>query len=104
MKVTPAAGRIAAIREEPEEKVGNIYLPDQSKEKAQRVRVVSVSIEPDPSSGRMTTFRVGDLVYVGRWAGSDVTVRDESSVETRYLILRPEEVLAIIEDDVPKEA
>ena len=106
--VQPAAGRVAAIRTEPDEKVGSIYIPEQAKERAQVVKIEAVSNQPDPSShiNPSDLYHVGQLVYVGRWAGSDLWFRNADGSERRYLILRPEEILATLEEvgEAPKEA
>ena len=44
------------------------------------------------------TVKEGDLILIGKYSGSEVSVDDKE-----YLILREDEVLAIIEEDQEKK-
>ena len=73
---------------------GGIVLPDTAKEKPQRGKVIAVGTGKLLDSGERgeMSVKVGDEVFYGKYAGSDVEVGT-----TKYVILRESDVLAIIE-------
>jgi chaperonin GroES len=95
MKVRPLHDRILVKREEEgEEKIGGIIIPDTAKEKPQRGKVVAVGNGKVNDDGKRLPLEVkaGDRVLFGKYSGSEVRIGDEE-----YLILREEDVLAILE-------
>jgi chaperonin GroES len=95
MKVRPLHDRILVKREEEtEEKVGGIIIPDSAKEKPQRGKVVSAGNGKVNEDGKRTPLDVksGDRILFGKYSGSEVKIDGDE-----YLILREEDVLAILE-------
>jgi chaperonin GroES len=95
MKVRPLHDRILVKREEEgEEKVGGIIIPDTAKEKPQRGKVVAAGNGKVSDEGKRTPLDVkaGDRILFGKYSGSEVKIDGDE-----YLILREEDVLAILE-------
>ena len=95
MKIRPLHDRILVKREEEKEvKKGGIIIPDTAKEKPQEGKVVAVGGGKVNEDGKKIPLDVkaGDKILFGKYSGSEVKVEDEE-----YLILREEDVLAIIE-------
>ncbi len=95
MKVRPLHDRILVKREdEGEEKIGGIIIPDTAKEKPQRGKVVAVGNGKVLEDGKKAPLDVkaGDRILFGKYSGSEVKIDNEE-----YLILREEDVLAILE-------
>lgn len=95
MKIKPLADRILVKREEPSETVrGGIIIPDTAKEKPQEGRVVAAGPGRLDESGKRVKLEVkkGDLILMGKYAGTEVKLDGEE-----HIILREEDVLAIIE-------
>jgi chaperonin GroES len=95
MKIRPLHDRIIVKRmEEQEVKKGGIIIPDSAKEKPQEGKVIAVGNGKVTDDGKRIPLDVkaGDKILFGKYSGSEVKVEDEE-----YLILREEDVLAIIE-------
>ena len=95
MKIRPLHDRIIVKRmEEQEVKKGGIIIPDSAKEKPQEGKVIAVGNGKVADNGKKIPLDVkaGDKILFGKYSGSEVKVEDEE-----YLILREEDVLAIIE-------
>jgi chaperonin GroES len=95
MKVRPLHDRILVKREEEgEEKVGGIIIPDTAKEKPQRGKVVAAGNGKVGDDGKRIALDVksGDRILFGKYSGSEVKIDGDE-----YLILREEDVLAILE-------
>ena len=95
MKVRPLHDRIIVERiDEGEQKIGGIIIPDTAKEKPQEGKVVAVGGGKVNEDGKKIPLDVkaGDKILFGKYSGSEVKLDDEE-----YLILREEDVLAIIE-------
>lgn len=91
-KIRPLFDRLYIERCETEEKTrGGLYIPEGSKEKGQTGKVLATGTGKVSDSGAKSDFvvKVGDVVFFGKYAGTDI---DET-----YLILREDEVLGIIE-------
>ena len=96
MKLRPLQDRILVERSEETEQVrGGIVIPDSAKEKPQRGVVVAVGDGKRLDSGEVValTVKEGDAILFGKYSGSEITVDDNE-----YLILKEDEVLAIIEE------
>ena len=94
MKIRPLHDRIIVKRmEEQEVKKGGIIIPDSAKEKPQEGKVIAVGNGKVADDGKKIPLDVkaGDKILFGKYSGSEVKVEDEE-----YLILREEDVLAII--------
>jgi chaperonin GroES len=95
MKVRPLHDRILVERlEEKEIKRGGIIIPDTAKEKPQEGKVVAVGTGKVNDEGKKVPLDVkaGDKILFGKYSGSEVKIDDKE-----YLILREEDVLAILE-------
>ena len=95
MKFRPLHDRVVVRRIDAEEKTkGGIIIPDTAKEKPQEGKVVAVGNGKVTEDGKKIPLDVkaGDKILFGKYSGSEVKVDDEE-----YLILREEDVLAIIE-------
>ncbi|MBM3807303.1 MAG: co-chaperone GroES [Acidimicrobiia bacterium] len=95
MALRPLHDRILVQRiEEQEQKVGGIIIPDSAKEKPQQGKVVAVGNGKVEKDGKRTPLDVkdGDTILFGKYSGQEVRVDGED-----YLIMREDEVLAVIE-------
>jgi chaperonin GroES len=95
MKIRPLHDRILVERlEEKEVKKGGIIIPDTAKEKPQEARVIAVGNGKVNDEGKKIPLDVkaGDKILFGKYSGSEVKIDDKE-----YLILREEDVLAILE-------
>lgn len=96
MKVRPLQDRILVERIEEEVKKGGIIIPDSAKEKPQQGKVIAVGSGRVDDDGKRIPMDVkkGDLILFGKYSGSEIRVGEEE-----YLIMREEDVLAIVEKD-----
>ncbi len=95
MKARPLHDRILVKRiEEGEQKVGGIIIPDTAKEKPQQGKVVAVGSGKIKDDGTRIALDVkdGDRILFGKYSGQEIKLDGEE-----YLIMREEEVLAILE-------
>ena len=96
VKLQPLGERVVIQREESEDvTAGGIVLPDTDKAKPQRGKVVSVGdgkLLDDGSRGPLQV-KPGDRVIFASYAGDTFKVEDEE-----YLLMREDEILAILED------
>src|SRR5436853_1883075 len=95
MKIRPLHDRILVERvEEKEVKKGGIIIPDTAKEKPQEGKVVAVGNGKVSEEGKRIALDVkaGDKILFGKYSGSEVKLDDKE-----YLIMREEDVLAILE-------
>jgi chaperonin GroES len=95
MALRPLHDRILVQRiEEEEQKVGGIIIPDSAKEKPQQGKVVAVGNGKADKDGKRIALDVkeGDTILFGKYSGQEVRVDGED-----YLIMREDEVLAVIE-------
>ena len=95
MKVRPLHDRIIVQRiDEGEQKIGGIIIPDTAKEKPQQGKVIAVGkgkVKED-NSHQPLDVKDGDTILFGKYSGQDIKVDGEE-----YLIMREEEVLAVLE-------
>lgn len=94
MKLRPLHDRLLVERvEEAETKKGGIIIPDSAKEKPQEGTVVAVGNGKRNEKGEIVPLevKVGDRILFGKYGGNDVNVDDRE-----YLILREDEVLAVL--------
>jgi chaperonin GroES len=95
MKIRPLHDRILVKREEEQDtKKGRIIIPDTAKEKPQEGKVIAVGTGKVTEDGKKIPLDVKahDRILFGKYSGSEVTVDGEE-----YLIMKEEDVLAIIE-------
>ncbi|PYN54844.1 MAG: co-chaperone GroES [Candidatus Rokuibacteriota bacterium] len=95
MKIRPLHDRMLVERmEEREVKKGGIIIPDTAKEKPQEGKVIAVGNGKVGDDGKKFPLDVkaGDKILFGKYSGSEVKLDDKE-----YLIMREEDVLAILE-------
>jgi chaperonin GroES len=96
MKVRPLHDRIIVQRlEEGEQVVGGIIIPDTAKEKPQQGKVIAAGRGKSKDDGKVIPLDVkeGDTILFGKYSGQEIKIDGEE-----YLILREDEVLAVLED------
>jgi chaperonin GroES len=95
MKLKPLGDRILVKRLNQEQKTkGGIIIPDTAQEKPQEAEVVSVGDGRILENGtvRKLELKSGDRILFSKYGGSEIKL---DGVE--HLILREEEVLAVIQ-------
>ncbi len=95
MKIRPLHDRILVKRmEEQEVRKGGIIIPDTAKEKPQEGKVVAVGNGKVTDEGKKIALdvKMGDRILFGKYSGNEVKIEDEE-----YIIMREEDVLAILE-------
>jgi chaperonin GroES len=95
MDVRPLHDRIIVRRlEEGEQKSGGIIIPDTAKERPQRGTVIAAGDGAVRDGGRRVPLDVkaGDVVLFGKYTNQEIKVDGHE-----YLIMREDEVLAVIE-------
>ncbi|NLX22512.1 MAG: co-chaperone GroES [Phycisphaerae bacterium] len=95
VNIKPLDDRVLVEQCQAEEKTaGGIVLPDTAKEKPQRGKVVAVGTGKLMDSGQRgkMSVSVGDEIFYGKYAGSDVEVDGH-----KYVILKENDILAVIE-------
>lgn len=88
-KIIPLFDRVLVKRTKELEQKHGLYLPEtaRAKEKPQEGVVVSAGINA-------VHVRVGDTVLFGKYSGNEIEIDEQE-----YLILKEEEILAIIETE-----
>ena len=95
VKIRPLHDRVIVQRlEEGEQKVGGIIIPDTAKEKPQQGKVIAVGAGKADKDGKRIALDVkeGDTILFGKYSGQEVKVDG-----AEYLIMREDEVLAIVD-------
>ena len=95
MDIRPLHDRLIVRRlEEGEQKVGGIIIPDTAKEKPQQGKVIAAGNGKVKDDGKRVPLDVkkGDLILFGKYTSQEVKLDGEE-----YLILREDEVLAVID-------
>ena len=101
MHVRPLHDRILIQRlEEGEQKVGGIIIPDTAKEKPQQGTVIAAGNGKTKEDGKRIPLDVtaGDTILFGKYSGQEIKLDGED-----YLIMREDDVLAIIEGGTKKK-
>ncbi|HVC20656.1 MAG TPA: co-chaperone GroES [Vicinamibacterales bacterium] len=101
MNVRPLHDRIIVQRiEEGEQKVGGIIIPDSAKEKPQQGKVIAAGAGKTKDDGKRIPLDVkaGDTILFGKYSGQEIKIDGQE-----YLIMREEEVLAIVEEGAGKK-
>ena len=94
MALKPLADRIAVRPLDPQEKTkSGLVLPDTAKEKPQEGKVIAVGTGRLLDDGTIKSLEIknGDRVLYGKYSGTEVSLEGED-----YLILREEDVLAVV--------
>ena len=95
MNVRPLHDRLIVRRlEEGEQKIGGIIIPDTAKEKPQQGKVIAAGNGKVNDDGKRVPLDVkaGDLILFGKYTSQEVKLNGEE-----YLIMREDEVLAVID-------
>lgn len=91
MKVKPLGDRVLIQPTAAEEvTVAGIIIPDSAKEKPLKGTVVAVG---EGTKDEKMVVKEGDTVLFGKYAGSELKLD-----EVNYLIMRQNDILAIVED------
>ena len=101
LKLRPLYDRIVVRRKEAKEQVrGGIIIPDTAKEKPQEAEVIAVGEGKFDDNGKRIPLDVkaGDLILFGKYSGQEIKLDGEE-----YLIMREDEVLAVIEEETKKK-
>jgi len=96
LKIRPLHDRIIVKQLDEEAKTaGGIIIPDSAKEKPHQGKVMAVGKGKllEDGSIRPLDLKVGDKVLFEKFAGSSVKIGGDE-----YMIMREEEILAILED------
>lgn len=95
MKLRPLRDRVVVKREEAEQKVGTIIIPEAAQEKPVRGRVIAVGSGRVLDSGQVVepVVKVGDLVVYGKYQGHEVKVEGEE-----FVILGEDEIMGVLEE------
>lgn len=95
MKIKPLDDRLVILPDDPEEVTsGGIVLPDSAREKPQRGKVVASGpgkLLDSGNRGEMSA-RKGDVVFYGKYSGTEVEFNGET-----YVIIRENDILAIVD-------
>lgn len=95
MKVRPLHDKVLVERLDTEEKTkGGIIIPDTAKEKPQEGKVVAVGAGRILEDGtkKPLDIKKGDKVLFNKYGAIDISIDGED-----YLILREEDILAIVD-------
>ena len=95
MDIKPLGDRIVVQPLEAEEVTkGGIILPDTAKEKPHEGKIIAVGRGKVADNGQIQPLelKVGDRVLYGKYSGNEIKTKDGKD----YLIMREEDVLAII--------
>ena len=97
MNVRPLHDRIIVQRlDEGEQKIGGIIIPDSAREKPQQGKILAVGDGKVTEAGARISMDVtpGNIILFGKYSGQDIKIDGED-----YLIVKEDEVLAVIETD-----
>jgi chaperonin GroES len=91
----PLRDRLVVKQVEAEERTkSGLVLPDAAKEKPQEAKVIAVGPGRllDDGTVKHLEIKNGDRVLYGKYSGTEVSIEGED-----YLILREEDVLAVVQ-------
>ena len=96
MKIRPLQDRILVERIEEETKKGGIIIPDSAKEKPQQGKVIAAGPGKVDEKGNRIPMEVkkGDIILFGKYSGNEIRIGEEE-----HLIMREDDVLAVIEKE-----
>ena len=100
MDIRPLHDRLIVRRlDEGEQKVGGIIIPDSAKEKPQQGEVIAAGVGALNKDGKRVPLDVkaGDRILFGKYTSQEVKLDGEE-----YLIMREDEVLAVIDGSATK--
>lgn len=94
INITPLGDRVLVKRVEAgEETKGGIVIPDSAREKPQEAEVIALGSGKRLENGEVQAFEVkaGDRVLISKYGGTEIQHGEQT-----YLVLREEDILAII--------
>ncbi|SVE03021.1 uncharacterized protein METZ01_LOCUS455875 [marine metagenome] len=92
--ITPLGDRVLVKSVEEDEQVkGGIIIPDSAKEKPQEAKIIALGTGKKDDDGNDVPFqvKVGDVVLVSKYGGTEVKFDDEI-----YQLLREDDILGIL--------
>lgn len=92
--IKPIGDRILVqLIEEAEQMKGGIIIPDSAKEKPQQAKVIAIGTGKLDDNGNRRPFevKVGDVVFVSKYGGTEVKINDQ-----KYILMREDDVLGIL--------
>ena len=92
--ITPLGDRVLDQSVEDDEQVkGGIIIPDSAKEKSQQATIIALGTGKKDDDGNVVDFqvKVGDVVLVSKYGGTEVKFDDEV-----YQLLREDDILGIL--------
>ncbi|MDB5295503.1 MAG: groS [Phycisphaerales bacterium] len=95
VKLKPLADRVIVKQTEAEEKTASgLYLPDAAKEKPTKGTVIAAGPGKLDDNGKRIApgVKVADVVYYGKYSGTEVEVEGE-----KLVILRESDILGVLE-------
>jgi chaperonin GroES len=101
MNCRPLHDRIIVQRlDEGEQRIGGIIIPDSAKEKPQQGKVIAAGNGKVKDDGKRIPLDVkaGDTILFGKYSGQEIKLDGEE-----FLIMREDEVLAVIDDSDKKK-
>ena len=101
MNVRPLHDRIIVQRlDEGEQKIGGIIIPDTAKEKPQQGKVIAAGNGKTNDEGKRIPLDVtaGNTILFGKYSGQEIKLDGEE-----YLIMKEDEVLAVIDGGAKKK-
>ena len=92
MEFRPLYERILVKRAPEAEKIGNIVIPDDAKEKPQMGTVIATGDGRRDVNGDLIPLdvKVGDRILFGKFAGSDITIDGET-----FVVMKEEECFGV---------
>ena len=93
--ITPLGDRVLvkAVEDDEQQVKGGIIIPDSAKEKPQEAKIIALGTGKKDDDGNPQDFqvKVGDVVLVSKYGGTEVKYDDEV-----YQLLREDDILGII--------
>ena len=102
IKIRPLQDRVVVKALDSETKTkGGIIIPDTAKEKPQQGKVIAAGAGKVKDDGKRIALDVkaGDSILFGKYSGQEIKLDGEE-----YLIMREDEVLAVVEGGEAKKA
>jgi chaperonin GroES len=102
MNIRPLYDRIVVKRIDEKDATRNgIIIPDSAQEKPQQGEVLAIGHGKRLEGGQLVALdvKVGDRVLFGKYSGTETKV-----VGTEYIIMREDDVLAIVDSATPAAA
>jgi chaperonin GroES len=84
--IKPLNDRLIVQRLKNKQKVGDLFIPDNAKEKPQLGQVLATGVD-------VKHIHLDSLVMFGKYSGSEIKIDN-----TEYLIMKEDEVIGIIVD------